>query len=95
MIADRKRKRKTRKQEWEEEDERLKAEEDKFIIEDILDKKYDQELKCHLYLVKWEGFPSKANTWEPEHSLLEDVPEMVIDFNDRLDCLLINPSFFD
>ena len=38
-----------------------------------------------MYLVKWEGFNKDHNTWEPESSLLEDVPEMVVDFNDKME----------
>ena len=55
------------------------------VVDEILDKKYDLATKSHQYLVKWEGFNKDHNTWEPESSLLEDVPEMVVDFNDKLE----------
>ena len=55
------------------------------MVDEILDKKYDPDSKLHLYLVKWEGFNKEHNTWEPESSLLEDVPEMVVDFNDKME----------
>ena len=54
-------------------------------IDEILDKKYDPATMSHMYLVKWEGFNRDHNTWEPESSLLEDVPEMVVDYNDKME----------
>ena len=59
------------------------------MVDEILDKKYDAVSKSHLYLVKWEGFNKDHNTWEPESSLLEDVPEMVVDYNDKMEESLI------
>ena len=59
------------------------------MVDEILDKKYDSASKSHLYLVKWEGFNKDHNTWEPESSLLEDVPEMVVDYNDKMEESLI------
>lgn len=35
-----------------------------YIIEKILDKKIDS-MGCARYLVKWQGYGSKDNTWEP------------------------------
>lgn len=32
------------------------------------------------YLVKWEGYPSSENTWEPEETLKEDCPSEIYDF---------------
>ena len=58
-------------------------------MDEILNKKYDPATKSHLYYVKWEGFNKGHNTWEPESSLLEDVPEMVVDYNDKMDESLI------
>lgn len=75
---------------WEKEDEILQAQEDRYIVEEILDKTYNEELKQYYYYVKWEGFQATANTWEPEYTLLEDVPDMVIDYNDKLDECLYN-----
>ena len=59
------------------------------MVDEIFDKRYDPETKSHLYLVKWEGFNKDHNTWEPESSLLEDVPEMVVDYNDKMEETLI------
>ena len=61
-------------------------------VEEIVNKKFDPATKSHLYLVKWEGFNNGHNTWEPESSLLEDVPEMVIDYNDKLGSILAEKS---
>jgi len=41
-----------------------------YVVEKILDKKIDAK-GCALYLVKWEGFPSSSNTWEPIQNLVE------------------------
>lgn len=62
------------------------------MVEELLDKAFDTEKKWFVYLVKWEGFPLSENTWEPESTLLEDVPEMVVDFNDRMESLMDNPE---
>ena len=53
-------------------------EEDFYAIEKILDKKISR--KKILYLVKWKGYPIAEATWEPRSQLLEDVPELVKDF---------------
>ena len=57
-------------------------------VETIVDKRFNDATKSLQYLVKWEGFNNGHNTWEPESSLLEDVPEMVIDYNSKLDSVL-------
>ena len=77
-----KNRRKMSKPMWEREADRLKAKEDMYVVEEILNKRYDEESQNYVYLVKWEGFPASENTWEPEESLLKDVPEMVVDYND-------------
>lgn len=46
----------------------------KYIIEKIVDSKKD------FYLVKWEGYPESANTWEPKKRLKTDVPQLVKEF---------------
>lgn len=48
---------------------------DAYKVEKIVGKK-KQKGKI-MYLVKWVGFPSDDNTWEPKKILLEDVPELV------------------
>ena len=63
------------------------------MVDEILDKKYDPITKSHLYLVKWEGFNKDHNTWEPESSLLEDVPEMVVDYNDKIEESLVAVNY--
>jgi 3-dehydroquinate dehydratase len=93
MTLDKKKRKKPNKKTiWEREADRLEKQEDLFIVEEILDKKYDEEEGIFTYLVKWEGFPPSENTWEPEHILLEDVPDMVVDYNDRLECMYYQAS---
>lgn len=46
---------------------------DKLVAFKIMDDK-------HFYLVKWEGYPSSENTWEPEETLKEDCPDEIYDF---------------
>jgi hypothetical protein len=82
MTLERKKRRKSSKPLWEREADRLKAKEDLYVVEEILNKRYDEESQGYIYYVKWEGFPKSENTWEPEETLLQDVPEMVVDYND-------------
>lgn len=96
MSVDKKKRKRNFKTEWEREDARLEKKEDLFVVQELLDKKYKEEEKGFHYLVKWQGFPPSENTWEAEALLLEDVPEMVIDYNDRLDSLCKQASnYFD
>lgn len=44
--------------------------EEEYIVEKIMDKKIDGRGFVR-YLVKWEGYPSSANTWEPLENLAE------------------------
>lgn len=40
-----------------------------YIVEDIVDKKWDRRTQCWLYCIKWKGWPSSDNTWEPRKNL--------------------------
>lgn len=51
-----------------------------YIIEQILDKKYSSSQQAYVYFVKWEGFTSDDNTWEPEDNL-SSVPGLLEKFN--------------
>ena len=51
-----------------------------YNIEKILDKRYLENLKTWIYLVKWEGFSESDNTWEPEKNLLP-LGNMLENFN--------------
>lgn len=53
----------------------------KFVIEKIVDSKKIKG-KTH-YLIKWAGFPSSQNTWEPEINISKDVPEIVNEYKNR------------
>lgn len=49
-----------------------------YVVEKIVDKK-KQKGKI-FYLVKWKGYSSEENTWEPRTVLMEDVPHRVKEF---------------
>ena len=52
--------------------------EEEFEVEQILDmKQMGQGRKTH-YLVKWKGYPTSDNTWEPEKNLNAD--ELIAEF---------------
>eukprot|EP00455_Lapot_gusevi_P053333 TRINITY_DN8301_c0_g1_i9.p1 TRINITY_DN8301_c0_g1~~TRINITY_DN8301_c0_g1_i9.p1 ORF type:complete len:283 (+),score=48.41 TRINITY_DN8301_c0_g1_i9:110-958(+) len=44
-----------------------RQEEAEYEVEAILDDKVEDGI--HLYFIKWKGYPSSANTWEPEAHL--------------------------
>lgn len=50
-----------------------------FVVQKILDKK--KEKGKFYYEVKWKG--QKDTTWEPRSTLLEDVPQMVKEFDEQ------------
>jgi archaellum biogenesis protein FlaJ (TadC family) len=35
------------------------------------------------YLVKWKGFPSEENTWEPSTMMKEDVPALIKHYHNQ------------
>ncbi len=38
-------------------------------MENIVDDRVDASTKKHMFLVKWKGYPSQQNTWEPRKHL--------------------------
>lgn len=50
---------------------------DEYVVEKILEKKVTKGKT--LYLLKWKGYSSDDNTWEPEENV--DCPEMLAAFN--------------
>lgn len=42
---------------------------EEYQVERIVDSMIDADTKEHLYMVKWKGYPSKDNTWEPKSNL--------------------------
>ena len=48
-----------------------------FIVENIVDKKIKR--KKIFYKVKWEGYESSENTWEPIESLQEKEVKILIE----------------
>lgn len=53
--------------------------EDFFDVEEIVDKKYNAREDKNYYLIKWEGFSTEQNTWEPEENLTT-IPDVVEKF---------------
>lgn len=54
--------------------------EDLFVVERLLNKRFSKENKCWEYEVKWQGYSELDNTWEPEENL-SYIPEIVKNFN--------------
>ena len=61
--------------------EQIRPEQDKlFIVDTIICKKVDN--KKVFYKIHWRGFPNSYDSWEPEKSIIEDVPHVVKQFED-------------
>jgi len=53
----------------------------KFIVEKLIEKrKHKNKIE---YLVKWKGYDSKVNTWEPQTQLKKDVPLLIKQFSKK------------
>ena len=44
-----------------------------FEIENIIDHKYDNDIKSYIFLIEWKGFEAIENSWEPFSNLIKDV----------------------
>ena len=53
--------------------------EEEFIMEEILDSRVINQKLC--YLVKWEGYRIKHNSWEPADDI--HAPECITDFHQK------------
>ena len=53
--------------------------EEEFIVKEILDSRVINRKLC--YLVKWEGYRIKHNSWEPADDV--HAPECVVDFHQK------------
>lgn len=56
-------------------------EEEEYSVEKIDNKRITSENKVEYYL-KWKGYSSKHNTWEPEENL--DCPELIKEYEDSI-----------
>ena len=54
-----------------------------YVVEKILARKKIRG-KVH-YRVKWLGYPSSANTWEPRTTLIRQIPDIINEFEDSSD----------
>lgn len=63
--------------------ETQKEEEEEFVVEKIVSRRYNSKLKRYEYLLKWEGYPSEQNTWEPMENL-ETCKHLLKDFEASL-----------
>uniref|UniRef100_A0A1B6CNB6 Chromo domain-containing protein n=1 Tax=Clastoptera arizonana TaxID=38151 RepID=A0A1B6CNB6_9HEMI len=43
--------------------------EEEFVVEKIVSRRYNSKKKQFEYLLKWEGYPSEQNTWEPAENM--------------------------
>ncbi|XP_014294545.1 uncharacterized protein Chro isoform X5 [Halyomorpha halys] len=43
--------------------------EEEFVVEKIVSRRFNPRRKQYEYLLKWEGYPSEQNTWEPAENL--------------------------
>jgi hypothetical protein len=48
----------------------------KWVVESVEDQRMGKN-RTKEYFVRWLGYPSSMNTWEPEHVLKQDVPDLV------------------
>jgi hypothetical protein len=47
-----------------------KASKQEWEVEQIVDSMIDEETMEHFFRVKWKGYSSKDNTWEPKKNLV-------------------------
>ncbi|XP_014252330.1 uncharacterized protein LOC106668253 isoform X2 [Cimex lectularius] len=45
------------------------VQEEEFVVEKIVSRRFNPRKKQYEYLLKWEGYPSEQNTWEPAENL--------------------------
>ncbi len=57
--------------------------EDEYVVEKIMDRKWDAATKKYLYFIRWAGFNSDWDTWEPEENL--DCEDILKAFNEKWD----------
>eukprot|EP01103_Thecamoeba_quadrilineata_P020677 TRINITY_DN900_c0_g6_i2.p1 TRINITY_DN900_c0_g6~~TRINITY_DN900_c0_g6_i2.p1 ORF type:complete len:290 (+),score=83.17 TRINITY_DN900_c0_g6_i2:1259-2128(+) len=60
-------------------------EDPEFDIDEILDKRFNPINSKEEFLIKWSGFDSRFNTWEPRENLL--CAEILSEFEASLSCL--------
>ena len=54
----------------------------RWIVEKLLDHRgQGRKGRQRAYLVRWRGFPPSHDSWEPRHVLIEDVPDLVSDYD--------------
>ena len=52
-----------------------------YVVEEIMERK--KEKGRIFYLVRWKGYDESDDTWEPRTTLMEDVPDLVKDYENQ------------
>jgi len=54
-----------------------------YEVEEIVESQIDAETMQHMYFVKWKGYSSDENTWEPKQNLLPGAADLVAEFDKK------------
>ncbi|XP_073970208.1 chromodomain-containing protein chromator isoform X3 [Rhodnius prolixus] len=65
--------------------------EEEFVVEKIVSRRFNPRKKQYEYLLKWEGYPSEQNTWEPAENL-EACQHLLKAFEENLSKQSVNKS---
>ena len=55
--------------------------EDVYLVDSIIEERQNARTGVHEYFVKWEGYSSAENTWEPADNILNQ--ELIDEFEER------------
>ncbi len=58
-------------------EEEADEEEQQWEVETILLDRYNRKNRIKEFFIKWKGFGIDKSTWEPSHTIKEDLPELV------------------
>ena len=53
------------------------------IVEEILELRFNQELRQHQVLIRWKGFDDEQPGWEPLDTIAQDIPDFLEKFLDQ------------
>lgn len=73
-----------------------------YVIEKLLDKRFNPDLRQEEYLVRWQNYPPEWDSWEPRVELERNSMDMILAFNKTLKedsetphCICRKPYRFD